>query len=44
MQKVAKVLIIDDDPDIRKSMGLRLRSKNYETTFAADAVAAAKAR
>jgi DNA-binding response OmpR family regulator len=32
-----KILIVDDDPDIRHGMHIRLKANNYETFFAADA-------
>jgi DNA-binding response OmpR family regulator len=35
-----KVLIVDDDPDIRLGMNIRLKANNYDTVFAADAVSA----
>jgi DNA-binding response OmpR family regulator len=35
-----KILIIDDDPDVRESMHIRLKANNYDTYFAADAIAA----
>jgi two-component system, OmpR family, KDP operon response regulator KdpE len=35
-----KVLIVDDDPDIRLGMNVRLKANNYDTFFAADASAA----
>jgi DNA-binding response OmpR family regulator len=33
-----KILIVDDDPDVRKSMHVRLKANHYDTFFAADAV------
>jgi DNA-binding response OmpR family regulator len=33
-----KILIVDDDPDVRKGMHLRLKANNYDTFFAADAI------
>ena len=36
----AKVLIIEDDPDIARLLGLRLRNDGYRTALAADAVTA----
>jgi DNA-binding response OmpR family regulator len=33
-----KILIVDDDPDVLKSMHVRLKANNYETFFAADAI------
>jgi CheY-like chemotaxis protein len=35
-----KILIIEDDRDMRRALNLRLRSCNYETVFASDAVMA----
>jgi len=36
------VLIVDDDPDLRKAIGIRVQAKGYRTTFAADGAAALK--
>ncbi|MGC2404395.1 MAG: response regulator [Acidobacteriaceae bacterium] len=33
-----KILIVDDDPDVLKSMHVRLKANNYDTFFAADAI------
>lgn len=35
-----KILIVDDDPELRLGLGVRLRASNYETVFAADAMTA----
>ena len=35
-----KILIIEDDSDVRRGLNLRLRAYNYDTAFAADAVMA----
>jgi DNA-binding response OmpR family regulator len=32
-----KILIVDDDPDVRHGMHLRLKANHYDTFFAADA-------
>jgi DNA-binding response OmpR family regulator len=33
-----KILIVDDDADVRQGMHLRLKANNYDTFFAADAL------
>src|ERR1700682_4164011 len=33
-----KILIVDDDPDIRQGMNVRLKANHYDTFFAADAL------
>jgi CheY-like chemotaxis protein len=35
-----KILIIDDDKDLRAGLNLRLRASNYDAVFAGDGVAA----
>ena len=35
---IKKILIVDDDPDVRKGMELRLKVNHYDTFFATDAV------
>jgi CheY-like chemotaxis protein len=35
-----KILIVDDDHDIRELLSLRLQSEGYQTVFAADAMSA----
>ena len=37
---MAKILIIEDDPDIGRLIGLKLKSDGYDLAFAADAVTA----
>jgi DNA-binding response OmpR family regulator len=36
----AKILIVDDDPDLRRGLNLRLRSAHYETAYATDGFSA----
>jgi DNA-binding response OmpR family regulator len=38
-----KILIVDDDPDIRQGMHVRLQYSGYDTCFAADAISGAAA-
>ena len=33
-----KILIVDDDPDVRLGLNVRLKANNYETFFASDAI------
>ena len=35
-----KILIVDDDPDMRKGLNLRLRANHYDTAYATDGVSA----
>lgn len=35
-----KILVVDDNPAIRRAMGVRLRANGYEVFFAADALTA----
>jgi two-component system KDP operon response regulator KdpE len=35
-----KILIVDDDPDVRQAMHVRLKANGYETFFASDALTA----
>ncbi len=35
-----KILIIDDDQDLRAALNIRLRANGYDTSFAADAMTA----
>jgi DNA-binding response OmpR family regulator len=36
----AKILIVDDDPDLRRGLNLRLRANQYDTAYAADGFSA----
>jgi DNA-binding response OmpR family regulator len=33
-----KILIVDDDPDVRQAMHIRLKASSYDTFFASDAL------
>ncbi len=35
-----RILIVDDDADLRAALNIRLRANGYDTSFAADAMAA----
>jgi two-component system KDP operon response regulator KdpE len=35
-----KILIVDDDPDVRQAMNVRMKANGYDTVFAGDALAA----
>jgi DNA-binding response OmpR family regulator len=35
-----KILIVDDDPDLRRGLNLRLRANHFETAYAADGFSA----
>jgi CheY-like chemotaxis protein len=37
---MAKILIVDDDSDIRSLLGIRLKAKGHEPVFAGDAISA----
>jgi DNA-binding response OmpR family regulator len=39
----AKILIVDDDQDIRNLLRIRLKASDYDTVFAADAITAISA-
>ena len=38
--ETAKILIVDDDPDLRQALRLRLRANHYETVSATDGYSA----
>src|ERR1700729_62123 len=38
-----KILVVDDNPTIRKGLGIRLRANDYEVLFADDAISATAA-
>ncbi|MFY9676899.1 MAG: response regulator [Terriglobales bacterium] len=40
MASVPKILIVDDDPDLRQALRLRLRANHYDTINAADGYSA----
>jgi len=35
-----KILIVDDDPDLRRGLNLRLRANHYDTSYATDGLSA----
>jgi len=35
-----RILIVDDDPDLRRGLNLRLRANHYETSYATDGFSA----
>lgn len=37
---MAKILIVDDDQDIRRLLGIRLKANGHEPVFAGDAISA----
>ena len=36
----AKIMVVDDDPDLRQALGLRLRANNFDTVNACDGYSA----
>ncbi len=39
-----KILIVDDDPDMRLGLHVRLKANHFDTCFAADAMTAIRAQ
>jgi DNA-binding response OmpR family regulator len=37
---MAKILIVDDDQDIRRLLAIRLKAKGHDAVFAGDAISA----
>ncbi len=40
MSTKPKILIVDDDPDLRRGLNLRLRANHYDTSYATDGFSA----
>jgi len=40
METKQRILIVDDDPDLRRGLNLRLRANHYETMYASDGFSA----
>jgi len=40
MEKQQKILIVDDDPDLRRALKIRLRANHYDTAQASDGYSA----
>jgi DNA-binding response OmpR family regulator len=38
--KKSKILIVDDDPELRRALNLRFRANHYETAYATDGMSA----
>jgi DNA-binding response OmpR family regulator len=38
--KKSKILIVDDDPELRRALNLRFRANHYETAYATDGLSA----